>query len=91
MIQELLLIFACVDSKGCSETTQAYINYNKDIVNSIENTAKVVKNTIPGPITRVLLPMYNVYTAKAVIFSVNQYTIVGISNENISISFNYKY
>ncbi len=91
MIQELLLVFSCVSNSGCSETTQAYTNYNKDTIRNVENTAKAVERSLPEPITHVLLPIYNVYTARAVIFSVNRHTILGVSNENLSISFNYEY
>ena len=82
-------MFSCINSSGCSETTQTYVNYNKATVDSVKSTARAMEKGIPEPITHVLLPIYSVYTARAVVLAVNSSTIVGVSNEIVYVSFNY--
>lgn len=90
-MQEILLIFACVSGKGCSETTSTYAHYNKTSVEQLETTAKAVERRISGAYTPYLLAVYSAYTSKAIVLTVNRHTNMEISHENVRVSYNIEY
>lgn len=91
MIQETLLAFACISSKGCSETATTYAHYNKSSIEQLQITAKAVERRINSLYTPYLVAFYTAYTGRAVILTVNKHTSMGFSNENVSINYNIEY
>ncbi len=43
MLPELLVIFACVNSTGCSETSSAYYNIHPEIQQMVEETGEHIR------------------------------------------------
>lgn len=90
-MQEFLLVFACISSKGCSETTATYVHYNKNSIEQLKTTAKAVERRINGAKIPYLVAIYTVYTDKAIVLTVNQYTNVEFNDENVRINYNIEY
>ncbi len=90
-MQEFLLVFACISSKGCSETATTYAHYNKSSIEQLEITAKAVERRINGAYTPYLVAIYSVYTGRAVNLTVNQYTNVEFNHENVRINYSIEY
>jgi hypothetical protein len=79
-MQEIIVLFACLNGNGCAASGSAYHYYNKELVQNIKvNGEKIVSPEV----TTFLVAAHN----KEVSAQINNYTLkLGV--DNISISFN---
>ena len=91
MLQESLLLFACINGSGCSETANVYALNNKDIVKQYTNVYNSVKNTAPNAIFDIGIPILGFYYRQKASFVLNKYLTTEVSNENIAINYTFKF
>lgn len=79
---ELLLALACLNGKGCTETSQAYSYYNKDLVANIQNYVDNYKSKYPTamnytiPYTAALLyGQGSIYLQRGISLEIKEYGI----------------
>lgn len=86
-MQEILLLFSCINGFECSKTYQTYSFYNKSTIEHAESTVRPVKEAVPVVISNYLVPIYSIYAGSAVNFRVSNEAIIGVSNERVYISY----
>jgi hypothetical protein len=87
-MQELILVFSCLNSLGCSESLNQYAYYNKEIVEQYETVYKTATKSIPTPIINYVLPMTATILGSKASFKLTKAVNMEISNENLAIKYN---
>ena len=78
MIQETLVIFACLNSTGCEQSKLNYLDKNKDVVEVIKIAERRAKQILPEQFTNHIVPVAMILVKQE--FSLN-------INKNISINY----
>lgn len=84
MIQELLVMLACAQNSGCTETTNAYYATNPAVKERIKHGERKVK-TLAGPTAVALSPIVIFTVKKQATINLNKYFSLQIDRKQDSI------
>ena len=94
MLQELLVIFACVPpgSMGCQETRSTYVHYNPAVKERLDDMAGDVERKLPTYFVNKILPIATVVTKGEVMIPVTKNLLTGFDkSEMIKFAYNYNF
>ena len=90
-MEHLVLIFACINGTGCSETFQTYKYYNATTVNLVESKALEYKKIVPVILSDYILPLSAASAGATAVFKLNKYTNIGVNRDNLSLNYNFSF
>ena len=93
MLLESLIVFSCLEQQGCSKTTSAYYQQNKEFqatVKEVEAYGKRLTNNYEY-IVYVATPLYMTAVGKPASFKVYKGTVlkVNFKDRNVAVEWNY--
>ncbi len=93
MLLESLVVYACLEGKGCSDSTSAYYSYNKDmqvLSQRVEQYGQMIVKDRQY-IVYVATPMYAAITGKKAEFLIHKgfYLIVDMKEPGLGLKWSY--
>lgn len=80
-MQEIILIFACLNKTGCEETYKAYYKYNPTLVEMVKNNEQKAEKLLKPYAIDQVLPFVMAATGQEVTFNINKnFTIKNYKN-----------
>lgn len=93
MLLESLIVYACLEGKGCSDSTSAYYSYNKDVQAVSKRVENYGKQIIEGReyLVCVMTPMYAAATGKKAEFLIhrNLYLQIEFKQPGVGLKWSY--
>ncbi len=93
MLLESLVVYACLQGKGCSDSTSAYYSYNKELQymsKRVEHYGQMISKD-RAYIVYVATPLYAVMTGKKAEFLIHKgfYLLVDVKEPGIGLKWSY--
>lgn len=87
VLPEALVIFACVNSTGCSETSSHYFNTHPDVREIVKTQEKKVEDFVGPYVIQTLGPLFYVASGGTGTVRLNKYFNLQISTQKSTLMF----
>lgn len=87
MLPEALVIFACVNSTGCSQTSSHYFNTHPDVRESIKKHERIVQEFIGPYVIQTAGPLIYVVAGGTGTVRLNKYFNLQLSTQKSTLMF----
>lgn len=90
-MEEILVIFACLKSVGCSETSKHYYSTHPEIQEVARNSERIAKKYVGPMVIETVGPVIMVVAGGTGTIRLNKYFSLQGNKNNATLSFNLEY
>lgn len=88
MLPEALVLFACLNSTGCSETSTHYYNTHPEVREMIQKNEQKIERFIGPTLIQTLGPVLYIAAGKSGTMRINKYLSLQLSSQTSTLVFN---
>lgn len=91
LLEEALVIFACIHGTGCSETSNQYFSVHPEVKEIVDHEGRVIREYIGPAVVDTVGPMLFVVVGGTGTIRLNKYFSLQINKETGTLSFRKDY
>ena len=86
-MQEVIVLLACLYSKGCTEAREAYFSNKPEVAEELQIKENIVRNAVGPFVVNIAGPVTKLAVDREVYFKVNKNVNVKLNEQAISLQF----
>lgn len=86
-MQEVIVLLACLYSKGCLEAREAYYNNKPEVAEELQIKENIVRNAVGPFVVNIVAPVTKAAIDKEIYFKVNKNVNIKLNEQAISLQF----